>query len=96
MIYFVRNIYFYLLSIILVLPCFSFSDEVKPPSQMPIGTVQVTPEEFKELKKEEIKDFSGRTSAPYLEKIKEFGDKINSHSQKFNQESQEIQKIQRH
>lgn len=52
-----------LLSIILILPSVSFCDEVKEVNevQLPPNAVQVTPEEFKELKKEEVSKPSGTT-----------------------------------
>lgn len=52
--YFVKFIHVSLLSFVLLLPTFSYADEVAMPLPLPAGAVQVTPEEFKELKKEEV------------------------------------------
>ncbi len=53
--HFIKHLQIYLLGFILLIPSFSFADNVVPPPQ----AVQVSPEEFKELKKEEVKDSSG-------------------------------------
>lgn len=62
--YFLEYIQISLLSIVLLLPSFSYADEVAISQQIPAGAVQVTPEEFKELKKEEVKNAAGTSVAP--------------------------------
>lgn len=62
--YFLEYIHISLLSIVLLLSTFSYADEVAMPSPLPNGAVQVTPEEFKELKKEEVKNSAGTPVAP--------------------------------